>query len=319
MESETLRLLYSFMTLSLILLGNTSADAQFFSPAIGQWEATASFRALDRPTLTDVNQPIFTAEGSGATLLDSNTATDLNVGLGPDISFVSQRENGLDYEIRFFFSNFNRNTLAQDDSIISPFFDGISFRQVEGTYQSDMVNIELNQKRLLNENIRLLLGIRYFHMEEKFAFDGQGFVNDPVFGSVAFNGNNTTTTKNPMLGYHIGAETKHTIVPGVDIGTYVKTGLFNNFASQLTTQTNSFFPVGTIMGGSENRLAFVSDFGVKFHFVIAEDFMSFFGGYDGMFVDGFAPAPANVNRVNSINNGYEFWVHGITFGFQVTR
>ena len=74
-------------------------------------------------------------------------------------------------------------------------------------------------------------------------------------------------------------------------------------------------------------MGFVSDFGVKFQFQIVENFMSFYGGYDGMFVNSFAPAPMNTlsgitdpdDLPTGMVNDMNFWLHGITFGIAIKR
>lgn len=311
-----MRLLQSLLTFAALFAGILIANplnAQLLSPPVGQWEVQAGFRALDRPDFDGVNSPIFIDGGTGATLLDVKTATDLNIGLGPDISFSSLRENGLDYEVRFFFSNFERTTLTQGDDITSSFFPGTSFREVNGRYESDMFNIELNQKRIFNPYVRLLHGVRFFHIQEEFRFDGEGLLIVP------FTGSNVTKAKNPMLGYHFGAESSVAVIPGLDVDTYFKMGLFSNFASQSSTVTNSFATAATITSGSEAQAAFVSDFGIKFHFNVVENFMSFYGGYDGMYVTGYAPAPANVGVASGAVNDMDFWLHGIVFGMAIRR
>ena len=108
-------------------------------------------------------------------------------------------------------------------------------------------------------------------------------------------------------------------MPGLDLEGYFKAGVFNNFSSQSTTQTFSLVPGGTVLSGSENELGFVSDFGAKFHFNVVENFMSIYAGYDGMYVNSFAPAPANVNVPSEVINDFDFWLHGITLGLKVVR
>ena len=295
------------------MLGTATAQAQLLPQAIGQWEATAGFRALERPS-DDANSVVFFDTPTGATLLDSDTLTDLNIGLGPDIAFSSTRDDGLEYEIRFFFTTFERNTLTQADSISSPFFTGITFREVNGNYTSDMFNVEFNQKRIFNPYIRLLHGIRFLNIDEQLTFDSTG-----VVGIFPFSATSVTQAKNPMLGYQVGGESRITIVPGLDLDGYFKAGVFNNFASQETVQTNSLLAGRTVVGGTENELGFVSDFGCKFHLNVVENFMSFYAGYDGMYVNSFAAAPANVNIASGAINDLDFWLHGVTFGVKITR
>lgn len=319
MESETLRLSKSLLTIialfaGFLSAGNSPLNAQFLSPAVGQWETNVSFRALDRPRVDDNNFAVLQDGATGATLLDSNTLTDVNIGLGTDISFSSLRENGLDYEIRFFFNSFQRETLSQANNITSPFFTGLSFSEVNGQYRSDVFNIELNQKRIFNEYARLLHGVRFLYTDEELKFEGEGQIL--LFD---FIGTTTTRTKNPMLGYHVGVESRVTVVPGLDIDSYFKAGVFSNFASQSTTQTNTLLPGGLSTGGEETVLGFASDFGIKFQFNVVENFLSFYGGYDGMYVNSFAPAPANVNLGSGVVNDFDYWLHGIVFGMSVRR
>ena len=287
--------------------------------AIGEWEATAAFRALDRPNPQETNVVIFREEGSGATLLDSNTLVDLNIGLGPDIAFSTTREDGLDYELRFFFTNFSRSTLTQADSITSPFFTGgvLTTREVNGSYTSDMFNIELNQKRIFNQYVRLLHGIRFMHIEEELEFLSTGVLT--AAPATGFTASSVSRAKNPMLGYQLGGESRIVLVPGMDMEGYFKCGIYNNFSNQSTSQSVNLLPGTVVSSGSENELGLVSDFGVKFHLNVVDNFMSIFAGYDGMYVNSFAAAPANVNLSNSVVNDLDFWLHGITFGLKVVR
>ncbi|MEE2642278.1 MAG: hypothetical protein VX768_16730 [Planctomycetota bacterium] len=309
-----MRLLNSFLAIAAIFLGSASAQAQILPRAVGQWEATAGVRALQRPVTDQTNQVVFFDTPTGATLLDSDTLTDLNIGLGTDISFSSQREDGLNYEIRFFFTTFERNTFNQGDSISSPFFNGVTLREVDGNYTSEMFSIELNQKRIFSPYLRLLHGIRFMNIDEQLTFNSRGQIL--LF---PFSADSVTRARNPMLGYQIGGESTICLVPGVDVDTYFKCGVYNNFTSQETVQTNSLIPGSSVLGGSENELGFVSDFGIKFQFHIVENFMSFYGGYDGMYVNSFAAAPTNVNLDNAVVNDLDFWLHGITFGVSIQR
>jgi len=319
MESETLRLSKSLLTIIALFAGFLSAgtsplNAQFLSPAVGQWETNVGFRALDRPRVDDVNFAVLQDGNTGATLLDANTLTDVNIGLGTDISFSSLRENGLDYEVRFFFNSFDRETTTQANNITSPFFSGISFTDVNGRYKSDVFNIELNQKRVFSEYARFLHGVRFLYTDEELKFEGEGQIL-----LLDFIGTTTTRTKNPMLGYHLGIESRIAVVPGLDIDSYFKAGVFSNFASQSTTQTNSLLPGGISTSGQESVIGFASDFGIKFQFNVVENFLSFYGGYDGMYVNSFAPAPANVNLPSGVINDFDYWLHGIVFGMSVRR
>lgn len=314
-ESETLRLQTLLIAFTALFLGSATVQAQILPRAIGQWEATASFRALERPNPQTANTVIFRDTPTGATLLDSNTLVDLNVGLGTDIAFSTTREDGLDYEIRFFLSSFERTTLTQADSISSPFFTGLRPREVNGRYTSDLFNIELNQKRLISPYLRIMHGLRYFHVEEELTFDSTGSIL-----LTPFNAKSNTIAKNPMLGYQIGGESRVAIVPGIDVDGYFKCGVYNNFSSQQTVQFIDLLPgSSTVTSGTENELAFVSDFGIRFHLNIVDNFMSMYAGYDGMYVNSFAAAPANVALDSTVVNDLDFWLHGITFGFMITR
>lgn len=313
-----MRLLKSLMAFAALCLGSVTTQAQILPQAIGEWEATAAFRALDRPSVQSGNTVVFSNTATGATLLDSDTLTDVNIGLGPDIAFSTRREDGLDYELRFFFSSFERNTLTQAASISSPFFTGLNPSEINGNYSSDVFSIELNQKRIFNPYLRLLHGIRFVNVEEQLTFNSTGILGAGIL-QIPFSTNSRTRAKNPMLGYQLGAESRVTLVPGLDVTGYFKGGVYNNFSSQSTIFTVNPFPVSSTFAGSENELAFVSDFGARFHFNIVENFMSVFAGYDGMYVNSFAPAPANVNRGSGVVNDFDFWLHGVTFGIQVIR
>lgn len=313
-ESETLRLLTFILAFTALFLCNSATQAQILPSAVGEWEAKAGFRALERPLTDETNRVIFFDTPTGATLLDSNTLTDLNIGVGPDISFSTLREDGLDYEIRFLFTQLERNTLTQADSISSPFFTGLTFREVDGKYTSDVFSIELNQKRMFSDYLRLLHGLRFVNIDERLAFDATGEIL-----TVPFSASSISRAKNPMLIYQVGGESRINLAPGLSIDGYFKAGVANNFSSQRTTQANVLVPGSVVTRGSENELGFVSDFGVKFDFEIVENFMSFYGGYDGMYVNSFAPAPANVNVDQAVINDFDLWLHGITFGFSIRR
>lgn len=312
-----MRLLNSLLAIAALFVCTAGVQAQILPRPIGKWEATAGFRALMRPKSTQTNTAIFTDTATGATLLDSDTLTELNLGAGPDISFSSTREDGLDYELRFLFNTFDRETLTQAADISSPFFvptTGLSVQRVEGRYSSDMFSVELNQKRILGSYVRVLHGIRFLNIEENLNFDSTG----SVLG-VPLTSSSATRARNPMLGYQIGAESRVAVVPGLDVAGYFKAGGYNNWSDQRTVQFNNLAPGSVVTRGSESTVAFASDFGMRFQFHIVDDFMSAYFGYDGMYVNNFAAAPTNVSVSSAIDNNDSFWLHGVTFGITIVR
>ncbi len=74
-----MRLLNSLLAIAALFLGTATAQAQLLPRAVGQWEATAGFRALERPVTDQLNQVVFFNTGTGAILLDSNTLTDTSM------------------------------------------------------------------------------------------------------------------------------------------------------------------------------------------------------------------------------------------------
>ncbi|MEC9093318.1 MAG: hypothetical protein VX438_11465 [Planctomycetota bacterium] len=269
-----MRFLKLILAIAVLVLGNANAQAQILPRAVGQWEARAGFRALERPATDQENSPIFLNAETGATLLDSHTLTDLNIGVGPDFSFSMLREDGLDYEIRFFFNTFNRNTTTRSDFIGNSFDDftapdaGPFPNEIFGDYTSDLVNIELNQKRIFNPYVRLLHGVRFLNIAEKLSFSSSGSVGGGLLlPPIAFSSLDVTETKNPMLGYQIGVESKITLIPGLDLDAYFKAGLYNNFASResVSTTTAGFpgqgalFSDSNVISTSDNVMGFDRD------------------------------------------------------------
>ena len=209
------------------------------------------------------------------------------------------------------------------------FTDTDSAEWADINYSSSIDTIEVNyRKRFILPNCRFqgswIMGVRYFKLDEQFLhrivvnYTGGG---GPVTGFMNYG----VATSNSMTGFQVGGDGWATLIPGVRMGGDVKIGLFGNNSSQHTT-INALTLPGTITEtfGTQG-VSFIAEGNATVLWKINQNW-TFRAGYMGLFADGVALAPENVNftppfgggaaRTPFVNNNGDVFVHGGTAGLE---
>ncbi len=200
-------------------------------------------------------------------------------------------------------------------------------RQHSISASSSFDNFELNfRKRFTAPNCRLqyswLAGIRYFYLLEDFELLTIGG-GTPSRGMLDYD----VQTRNSLTGFQIGGDAWFNVVPGINIGADLKTGIYGNYANQTTTAvastTNPALANTFRESIDANDVALVADANFYFLWRLGPHW-TFRAGYSFLVAEGVALATENINvtgpppvlagaaatRVPGINdNGHAFY-HG---------
>lgn len=240
---------------------------------------------------------------------------------------VRSEENEL-YSV---FSDFGNNPPPQSVPIVvrggftdtdSAHFHGIDYTSAINSYELDF------RRRWIFPNSRIqgswLAGVRHVNLEEKlrhltmvdYEIDGQ----DPVTGSM----NYLTTTDNNLTGFQIGGDIWATIIPGFQIGTEGKAGIYGNRMKQTTLINAESFMDTITERATKSRASFVGEAAVMGTWRLTQQ-LTLRGGYQMVYVDGVALAPDNFNTeppflqgarsASVVDNGFVFY-HGFTGGVE---
>jgi hypothetical protein len=306
---------------ALFVLGlGQSVSAQYLTLQNGQQEPNQrfefSFRAIDRPNNRDPNA-IATNQNNGRTVLRTDTATDLGGGIGPELGYIFSTEPGCKYEIRGFFTQWDVENNRQGN-LASPLLPGLSFNTFNTSYESTMFSLEFNQRRDITPGITTIAGIRYLSLEESIDFNGAGTVVVPPGFTLPISVTNNTESKNPLIGFQVGGETRYYLTQGIHLDGYAKVGLYNNNATRTNTVgTSRTRSVQT--NGSNNDATWMSEYALRLHYDLILDHMSMFMGYEGMYLSGVAIAPRQVNIASGISDNENLVFNGMTIGISLRR
>lgn len=225
-----------------------------------------------------------------------------DISLNYDTSFrvalISQRQWDISWELAYFglfewdrfIPTVARNTLAVPfDTDFSTEFDDADLITVQ--YVSELHNAELNRRYHVNDDAKLLLGFRYFNLNERFSIDA---FDRSFTGGAVFDGSYHTDTDNHLAGFQIGAEASQCCkMFGFTGG--VKGGVYNNYIEKhvnLQGQPNNFLepPFLLQIQDSGSEVAFV---GEAYFEATVQVRKSLAGqiGWRALFVDGVALAP----------------------------
>ena len=206
-------------------------------------------------------------------------------------------------------------------------------------YQSTFNNGEVNFRRRWVEPSgflqgSFLAGIRYFQLDETLTFSARGQNNN----SAADNGlrffDSETETSNQLTGFQVGGDLWANLVPGIKVGTELKTGIYGNhgiqetriFANSLGSSQSSGVPAINERA-SDGRTAYLTQWSVSGIYRLTYSW-TVRSSYQLIYVDNVALAPENVNaqapgllsgntsqvRNVSINNDGEVLYTGFTLG-----
>jgi len=206
-------------------------------------------------------------------------------------------------------------------------------------YQSTFNNGEVNFRRRWVEPSgflqgSFLAGIRYFQLDETLTFRARGENNN----SAADNGprffDSETETSNQLTGFQVGGDLWANLVPGIKVGTELKSGVYGNhgiqetriFANSLGSSQSSGVPAINERA-SDGRTAYLTQWSVSGIYRLSYSW-TVRSSYQLIYVDNVALAPENVNsqapgllsgnssqvRNVRINNDGEVLYTGFTVG-----
>ena len=191
-------------------------------------------------------------------------------------------------------------------------------------YSSDFDTIELNyRRRWAGPNARLqgsyLWGIRYMQLKEDFEYETASPLNQASQVTLV-------STQNSLTGAQLGADLWLCIMPGLNIGTEAKVGLYGNHAAQRTTISTLAQPEPHEEYVTEDSPAFLGDANATLLWRINQQW-TFRAGYMFLWMDEVALATDNFNANTPIlggvttrpahidNSSYVFY-HGGSVGFE---
>lgn len=281
-----------------------------------RWTATADFIIMDR------------FGGTGRTLVRPIRSTDdlLNSSQfhqgfhgGPRVGLIRHGDRCYDLEVQYFQIDGWRNSqpvpanqtgLAFD----APGYSVISFSDpMNFDYSSKLYSGEINLRWNPLCRVTMLAGFRWLELREN--LDGSVLTptNTPFWN---------TNTRNDLFGFQIGSDAILWERGRLSIDGLLKAGVFSNQAEQTST---------AIAGGpvslydSTNHTAFLSEMSLQAKYQ-ATKHLTLRIGYQLMWLEGLALAPAQIEQTNFLDNpdpphtGIDshggVWYHGATAGFE---
>jgi hypothetical protein len=191
-----------------------------------------------------------------------------------------------------------------DANLSSPLAPGVPFDQAGAAYASQLHSGEINLRRSLDCRTTWLAGFRWVELHEFALAQASG-----ASGS----GDTAIRTHNHLYGCQIGAERVFWDgCGGFRLDGYIKAGVYGNSGGHLAVSTGSFSVPDAYV--REDHTAFVGQYGFIGHYPLTE-FLSVFGGYELMWIDGVALAPNQLpNPTPSTDFGDTAFYHGGILG-----
>ena len=265
---------------------------------------------------------------SGPIVLQS-TQLDLNrIRYGLELAARLQLGVGSNLEARYFGLN-NWNVTATQStapagpnnlySIYSNFgvTPGGGFQDTDAsfihgiTYGSELHNAEVNYRRQWVSPFcwlqgSFLGGIRYFDLDENFAFDATGSTTGNFVFTDIRTFNMTTQTRNQLTGFQFGGDAWVSLIPGIHLGLESKGGIYGNHAESETSTSTTWNAIGTarefLSGG---RTAYMSELVASAVYRVNYS-LSVKASYNLLYVDNVALAGENFNVrdiANAVGSG----------------
>lgn len=136
-------------------------------------------------------------------------------------------------------------------------------------------------------------GIRYFELDEVFAFSAVGSRNNTFnFDQLRFF-NMDTRTRNHLVGAQIGGDLWVNLIPGVSLGTELKGGVYNNNANVDTVVVSNSIQ-RAFEKLEKDRAAFLVEYNAQAIYRLTYSW-TVKGGYNLLYVDNVALGPDNFN------------------------
>lgn len=201
-------------------------------------------------------------------------------------------------------------------------------------YSSEFHNGEVNFRRRWAEPYgfwqgSFLAGIRNVDIDEQGRFTARGNNNDTFASNGPRFFDYTVNVRNCLVGFQVGGDLWYNLLPGVKVGTELKTGIYNNDTSQDTYIFASSLPLLGTPDIRENfqadRASYVTQFNTQLWYRLNYS-LAFRTSYQLLCIDNVALATENFNgtppslflpnsaRTVGINNSADIVYQGFTFG-----
>lgn len=207
--------------------------------------------------------------------------------------------------------------------------DSAEFHSIE--YSSNFDTFELGfRRRWMAPNCRIqgswLAGARYFWLKEDFIHRTRVNYPDPNDPSTNITGflDYEVGTRNSLTGFQVGGDLWVTLVPGIQLGSELKAGIYGNRAKQRTTINAQTLALPIEERAERDSAAFLAEANLSATWRVNQH-LTARGGYTLVYIDGVALAPENFNgeppfvsgaRTVFINDNGDLFLHGFTAGLE---
>ena len=273
----------------------------FAASAQAQWPVTTNVdpsysveigsRFFDRPG-DDLGIGLATDPVTNEILFNTQDATDLNAAVGADIRlhYHGPRE-GKKWEFRTLLVNFDTTTEATGNNLNVPLLPNtVAPELINYRYDSDILSFELNHRRAVYPGVTFLIGPRYISIDETALFTFEDDIVTPL-GPFTVTGGQEIEVKNSIIGAQAGFEFGIPISQTVYISSTNKFGGYYN-PTEVNTSTFDNVTGSTLVEQTKSTGTFVAEIGGRVNFEVIPGCLTTFVGYDAMWIDGIALAPA---------------------------
>lgn len=289
------------------------------------YEVELGGRIIDRPG-TERNIPLVTDRLTLQTLFNAEQASDLQVSAGFDFRFAKMTCYDMTWEVRGYFQQWDAQETLAGDLVASAFTptglpQNTTFTAFDYNYDSDLASVELNFKRAVRPGLTLMIGPRFMRLNETVVID-TNFTNPVVPDFLQLQ--TRAETKNPLKGVGIAAEFRRPLVRDLFFIGAIRGAIFHNAASSNITVDQTLFGLPatrtTLIDDRETRAAGLGEITARLHYDVIPGNVSLYGGYEAMWLDGVALAPAQILAANTppmppfVNTQTTVFAHGVSFG-----
>ncbi|MEZ6092781.1 MAG: hypothetical protein R3C03_00875 [Pirellulaceae bacterium] len=289
------------------------------SPCNGRFWMETGVSIFDRPG-SDLGLPLVWNDITNDVLIDSDSATDLNGALGPNIRIGSRNRWGTDWEAGMTYGKWSIEQIALGPDLASPFIPvTLDPDDVAMGYDSEMLDLQLNVRKAIMPGLTVLIGPRYMYLREDLDFRSSTTFNVVGVGNVLFDTQNDIITRNSAFGGTIGLELNSPMNRYIYFNGY---GKASGMANMATLERRSITTTDPLLTQNDDKGTgmFIGQLGGRVYFNLVPQAVQGYVGYEATVVDGVATAPSQalttgiteVKTTNSI-----FW-HSYNFGLKFT-
>ena len=256
------------------------------------------------------------------------TAEDLNI---PTVPLNTGEVSALSLIMPSLPTGLTVNGLAGPD--IGEFYD---VREYSSRYQSDYNSIELMSRRNTRPGFTWLFGPRFISVSEESEFTTLGVSPTRIFFEPGSGIDPTavqdatagvqTETRNSMVGLQLGLEYNVPVTQDFYLQVAGRGGAFYNSmhvgraaspllptvatnATEFTAQTNQ----------SDSGEAWLAELSIRGYMDLIPNCVSVYAGFDALFIDQVALAPAQAVVLGRVENSSEIYAKGLSFGLKLNH